>query len=257
MNIEMTISNAYRHFTQHYAGGIDSELIFTQYAIDELGMSKPAAEEFASKAMDAGKEEDFADTGEYNRFYTWYYLNYVIVPEENIPVVAEPVPMINWRVDLRRLTSDAMLEDISVLPQCSMVRDGKIVYETCFPDNAEIWSVFVHTVTGSPECMADCKNKFTADYLAGLLKKIIGLWQVNILVDIKEASIQQVFSSHPIRLATVDRDVLESGEENAQLDLVREEYIATNARVGEFYQAIPIYDKEDELVRARLKQAEF
>jgi hypothetical protein len=79
MNLETMIATAYGHFLNACTDSFSSKLVFAHYAKDELDLPESEIEGFIRVVQE--EDEDEIDSREFDRFYTWYYINYVICVE--------------------------------------------------------------------------------------------------------------------------------------------------------------------------------
>ena len=75
LKTETAINAAFIHFLENKNSQVPLR-IYEFYAQDELKMDEIAASEYASK-INFEVVEDEEDTGEFNRFYIWYYITYL------------------------------------------------------------------------------------------------------------------------------------------------------------------------------------
>lgn len=80
MNLDMMRAEAYGHFLRACTNEFYRKLVFTHFAVEELEWPDEKIPGFVRDVV-IENEEDI-ETGEFDRFYTWYYINYVI----NTPV---------------------------------------------------------------------------------------------------------------------------------------------------------------------------
>jgi hypothetical protein len=78
MNLDIMIAEAYGHFLHACANKRNSQIVFAHYAKDELDLPESEIEGFI-RTVEV-EDEDEMDSREFDRFYTWYYINYVINP---------------------------------------------------------------------------------------------------------------------------------------------------------------------------------
>lgn len=76
MNLDIMIAEAYGHFLLACVNKRTSQIVFAHYAKDELDLSESEIEGFIRTVV--VEDEDEMDSREFDRFYTWYYINYVI-----------------------------------------------------------------------------------------------------------------------------------------------------------------------------------
>lgn len=76
MSLDQMIADAYGHFLNHYNGPEISAPIFHRYAIEELNLSETAALVY-TRPTEIEIEDEIA-SDKFDRFYTWYYINYMI-----------------------------------------------------------------------------------------------------------------------------------------------------------------------------------
>jgi hypothetical protein len=80
MNLDMMRAEAYGHFLRACTNEFYRKLVFTHFAVEELEWPEEKIPGFVRDVVI--ENEDEIETGEFDRFYTWYYINYVI----NTPV---------------------------------------------------------------------------------------------------------------------------------------------------------------------------
>ena len=88
MNLDIMIAEAYGHFLHACANKRNSQIVFAHYAKDELDLPESDIKGFI-RAVEV-EDEDEMDGREFDRFYTWYYINYVIYPSVKV-VLYNPV----------------------------------------------------------------------------------------------------------------------------------------------------------------------
>ena len=76
MKIEEAISIASDQFIQNFKADEKLFQLLEKYAIEELAMSEEAASQFAKDGVDGKAIKELTTVTE--RFFTWYYINYVI-----------------------------------------------------------------------------------------------------------------------------------------------------------------------------------
>ncbi len=78
MKLDLIIANAYGHFLYHYNSYEKSKPIFERYAKEELNLPEEELEGFMRKTI--VEDENEINSAEFDRFYIWYYFNYMFVP---------------------------------------------------------------------------------------------------------------------------------------------------------------------------------
>jgi len=81
MNLDSIIAEAYGHFLQACSNELYKQIVFAHFAKDELDLTEEEIPDFIRRTET--DDEDEIDSREFDRFYTWYYINYVI----NAPVM--------------------------------------------------------------------------------------------------------------------------------------------------------------------------
>ena len=77
MKIEEAIGIASDQFIQNFRADEKLFQVLEKYAMEELTMSKEDASQFAKDGVDGKTIKELTVVS--NRFFTWYYINYVIV----------------------------------------------------------------------------------------------------------------------------------------------------------------------------------
>jgi hypothetical protein len=172
MNLKAIVEDAYELFTREFPERLASEMVFERYATEELKLNKEDTPQFVIKAVDGSVEQ--ASEDEYNRFYLWFYINYVVPQnnktEENISEKKE-----DWRIAIN-LISIAIYQQVSYKPVQSYIENDQTHYEACEPENAELWSVYLTKFNKEDVCFANCKDEITAIQLTHNLKTLIDHW---------------------------------------------------------------------------------
>ena len=76
MNLDIMIATAYGHFLQERRHYCQSHPIFVHYAKDELDLPENEIDSFIRVVHE--EDEGEIDSSEFDRFYTWYYINYMV-----------------------------------------------------------------------------------------------------------------------------------------------------------------------------------
>ena len=76
MNLDTMIAEAYGHFLHACFYELYKKIVFAHFAKDELDLPEEEIPDFIRRTET--DDEDEIDSREFDRFYTWYYINYVI-----------------------------------------------------------------------------------------------------------------------------------------------------------------------------------
>jgi len=76
MNLDTMIAEAYGHFLHACAYEMYKKIVFAHFAKDELDLPEEEILDFIRSTQE--DDEDEIDSREFDRFYTWYYINYVL-----------------------------------------------------------------------------------------------------------------------------------------------------------------------------------
>jgi hypothetical protein len=90
MNLDMMADNAFTQFSRAYPTNSVAADVFRHYAQNELRLVGIGLEDFVSRAID--EDRVILDVIEYQRFFCWYYVNYVLAKQglEEPPIRVEP-----------------------------------------------------------------------------------------------------------------------------------------------------------------------
>jgi len=76
MNLDMMRAEAYGHFLLACSDLFYRQIVLAHFALDELKLPAEEAIVYTRKAKI--EDESEINSPEFDRFYTWYYINYVI-----------------------------------------------------------------------------------------------------------------------------------------------------------------------------------
>ena len=79
MNTEEFFVEVVAHFLTNYKGGETARQLFENYAKEELKMSETDAIDFSNLVEKGTDVKDMQDELQKQRFYLWYYINYMKV----------------------------------------------------------------------------------------------------------------------------------------------------------------------------------
>ena len=147
------------------------------YAAEELGLTEPAAL-LQWQLLDEQYQIKEEVAKDFDRFYTWYYINFVVDNAVKIPPDA-PVSADNldWNIMLSPIDISFPYTFVEVYPCSDEDRSGGSVPNISTIEKAKWWSVFIQGDTGELFSIAHCKNILVAHQFTVLINSLIVHWK--------------------------------------------------------------------------------
>jgi hypothetical protein len=159
--------------------------------------------------------------------------------------------------DIYNFQLDGNWDFLEVHPVRFYQENGKDFCEQCNEGEEDFWSVYVHLENGGITCIADCKDKKSANDLKEAIYRLIGNYKPilhTILIHIVEGCVSSVFSPAPVRAVLVDVDVFEYASDESDPCFVMNAEVKPYALLPNIFAG---EKKEDKIIKERLEQILF
>lgn len=228
--------------------------VFRSFAQQELNLKDERLDRFVTTAiLPDGVELLNIDQRE---FCTWYYINYLKGHRDRnqaLTIIPQPV---QWRFDTGHLPIE-IYRSVEFRPVRFWQENDLTHYQICSREEASHWAVYLRTVNNRAIWFADCTDESSAFTLYLNLKKLIDFWEVRVMIDIQDASIQKIRATHRLEVLTVDRDVLEDKDANLQTNMCSQQIVSGDVSPGKFHLVNMDGDKSDKTVKDFLTRIGF